>query len=134
MRVPKILIVCLLSGAFLYDLAGAPPEKSAMKAIVIHEFGGPEVLKYEDVSIPEPKDEEMRIKVFAAGVNSFDGVLRSGKYAKAFKTQLPWNPGYDVAGTVEKVGSKVTKFKVGDSVYAFISIRTGGGYAEYAIA
>ena len=48
--------------------------------------------------------------------------------------QLPWIPGYDVAGTVEKVGAKASKFKVGDPVYAFISIPSGGGYAEYAVA
>jgi NADPH:quinone reductase-like Zn-dependent oxidoreductase len=105
-----------------------------MKAIVVHEFGGPEILKLEDVPVPAPKEDEMLIKVFAAGVNSFDGVLRSGKYAKVFKMQLPWIPGYDVAGTVEKVGDKVSKFKVGDPVYAFISIPRGGGYAEYAVA
>ena len=114
--------------------AGAQANKQMMKAIVVHEFGGPEVLKYEDAPRPEPKEDEMLIKVFAAGVNSFDGVLRSGKFAKIFKMQLPWIPGYDVAGTVEKVGGKVSKFKVGDPVYAFISIPTGGGYAEYALA
>ena len=105
-----------------------------MKAIVIHEYGGPEVLKPEDVPVPEPKDDEIVVKVFAAGVNSFDGVLRSGKYAKDFKMQLPWTPGYDIAGTVEKVGGKVSKFKPGDPVYACISIPGGGGYAEYALA
>src|SRR4029077_2335209 len=62
------------------------------------------------------------------------GVLREGKYQKIFKMQLPWIPGYDIAGTVEKVGSKITKFHVGDPVYAFIYIPTGGGYAEYALA
>ena len=105
-----------------------------MKAIVIHEYGGPEVLKLEDVPVPDPKDHEILIRVVAAGVNSFDGSLRSGKYAKVFKMQLPWIPGYDIAGTVEKVGSKVSKFKVGDPVYACISFLTGGGYAEYALA
>ena len=105
-----------------------------MKAIMVRQWGGPEVLKLEDVPIPTPKEDQMLIKVFAAGVNSFDGMLRSGKYAKIFNMQLPWIPGYDVAGTVEKVGGKVTKFKVGDPVYAFISIPTGGGYAEYALA
>lgn len=105
-----------------------------MKAIVIHQFGGPEVLKLEDVPVPTPKDDQMLIKVVAAGVNSFDGVLRAGKYEKIFKMQLPWIPGYDVAGTVEKVGSKITKFHVGDPVYAFIFIPSGGGYAEYALA
>jgi NADPH:quinone reductase-like Zn-dependent oxidoreductase len=91
-------------------------------------------LELEDVLVPTPKEDQMLIKVFAAGVNSFDGMLRSGKYAKIFNMRLPWIPGYDVAGTVEKVGGKVTKFKVGDPVYAFISIPTGGGYAEYALA
>ncbi|MEY2537082.1 MAG: hypothetical protein QOG67_822 [Verrucomicrobiota bacterium] len=123
---------CFLIAALLGTSALARSEE--MKAIVIHEFGGSEVLKLENVPRPEPKDDEMLIKVFAAGVNSFDGILRSGKYAKVFKMQLPWIPGYDIAGTVEKVGGKVGKFKVGDPVYATISIPRGGGYAEYALA
>jgi NADPH:quinone reductase-like Zn-dependent oxidoreductase len=105
-----------------------------MKAIVVHQYGGPEVLKFEDVARPEPKDDEMLIKVAGAGVNSFDGVLRSGAYAKVFKMKLPWIPGYDIAGTVEKIGSKISKSKVGDPVFAHIFIPTGGGYAEYALA
>ena len=113
---------------------GAALSGTTMKAIVIHEYGGPEVLKLEDVPVPDPKDHEILIRVVAAGVNSFDGSLRSGKYAKVFKMQLPWIPGYDIAGTVEKVGSKVSKFKVDDPVYACISFQTGGGYAEYALA
>jgi NADPH:quinone reductase-like Zn-dependent oxidoreductase len=115
--------------------SAALAHSETMKAIVAHEYGGPEVLKYEDVPIPTPKDDEMLVKVFAAGVNSFDGTLRAGKYAKGPKgTQLPWHPGYDIAGVVEKVGSKVTKFKVGDAIYAMINILKGGGYAEYAVA
>src|SRR5215510_6535481 len=90
-----------------------------MKAMVAHQWGGPEALKFEGVPVPAPKENEMLIKVFAAGVNSFDGTLLSGKYAKAFGTQLPWIPGYDVAGTVEKVGAGVKKFKAADRVYAF---------------
>jgi NADPH:quinone reductase-like Zn-dependent oxidoreductase len=105
-----------------------------MKAIVAHQWGGPEVLKVEEAPFPQPKENEILIKSVAAGVNSFDGTLLSGKYAKVFGTQLPWIPGYDVAGTVERVGSNVKKFKAGDSVYAFISIPNGGGYAEYALA
>jgi len=106
-----------------------------MKAIVAHEYGGPEVLKLEDVPIPTPKEDELLVKVNAAGVNSFDGALRSGQFAKRPNgTQLPWHPGYDIAGVIEKVGEKVTKFKVGDAVYAFITILKGGGYAEYAVA
>ena len=106
-----------------------------MKAIVAQQYGGPEVLKLEDVPMPTPKEDEMLVKVFAAGVNSFDGTLRSGKYAKRPNgTQLPWHPGYDIAGVVERVGGKVTKFKMGDAVYAMINILKGGGYAEYAVA
>jgi len=113
----------------------AAANSQTMKAIVAHEYGGPDVLKLEDAPVPTPKDDEMLVKVFAAGVNSFDGTLRSGKYAKGPKgTQLPWHPGYDIAGTVEKVGSKITKFKTGDAVYAMIDILKGGGYAEYALA
>jgi NADPH:quinone reductase-like Zn-dependent oxidoreductase len=118
--------------AFL--VVGSTLHSATMKAIVAHEYGGPEVLKYEDAPRPEPKDDEMLVKVVAAGVNSFDGVMRSGKYAKPNGTQLPWHPGYDIAGVVERIGGKVTKFKVGDAVYAFISILKGGGYAEYAVA
>src|ERR1700719_226563 len=114
--------------------AVAVANSETMNAIVAHEYGGPEVLKLEKVPIPTPKEDEMLVKVFAAGVNSFDGTLRSGKYAKPNGTQLPWHPGYDIAGIVEKVGGKVTKFKVGDPVYAMINILKGGGYAEYALA
>lgn len=115
--------------------ATAIANSQTMKTIVAHEYGGPEVLKLEDVPVPIPKEDEMLVKVFAAGVNSFDGTLRSGKYAKGAKgTQLPWHPGYDISGVVEKVGSKVTKFKVGDPVYAMINIIKGGGYAEYVVA
>jgi NADPH:quinone reductase-like Zn-dependent oxidoreductase len=116
-------------------IAAAQTNPAMMKAIVAHEYGGPEVLKYEDVPRPEPKDDEILVKVFAAGVNSFDGNLLAGNWAKPPSgTQLPWHPGYDIAGVVEKVGSKVTKFKVGDAIYAFITILKGGGYAEYAVA
>jgi len=124
--------IILISAGLLAVTTFARSE--TMKAIVAQEYGGPEVLKLEDVPVPTPKEDEMLVKVFAAGVNSFDGTLRSGKYAKPNGTQLPWHPGYDIAGVVEKVGDKVTKFKVGDAIYAMISILKGGGYAEYALA
>lgn len=123
-----------LLAAFVAAANDAQSPGPTMKAIVAHQWGGPEVLKVEEMPVPQPKDKEILIKSFAAGVNSFDGTLLTGKYAKAFGTQLPWIPGYDVAGTVEKVGANVKKFKAGDPVYAFISIPNGGGYAEYALA
>src|SRR5499425_3373050 len=126
--------LAVLFAALIAAAIDAQSPGTTMKAIVAHQWGGPEVLKVEDVSLPQPKENEILIKSFAAGVNSFDGTLLSGKYAKVFRTQLPWIPGYDVAGTVEKVGVNVKKFKAGDPVYAFISISNGGGYAEYTLA
>src|ERR1044072_2638631 len=122
----------VLVAALITLAASAQSPGPTMKAMVAYQWGGPETLKLEDVPVPQPKEEQILIKSFAAGVNSFDGSLLSGKYAKAFGTQLPWIPGYDVAGTVEKVGADVKKFKRGDPIYAFISIPNGGGYAEYA--
>src|SRR5712664_1345423 len=108
--------------------------KSTMKAIVVHEFGGPEVLKYENVPKPEPKENEMLVRVIAAGVNPVDGLVRSGKYAKFFNITLPLVSGYDIAGVVEKTGAKIDKLKRGEAVYAYIALNKGGGYAEYAVA
>jgi NADPH:quinone reductase-like Zn-dependent oxidoreductase len=105
-----------------------------MKAIVVHEYGGPEVLKYEDVPRPEPKEDQILVRVIAAGVNPVDDASRSEKYAKFFGITLPFIPGYDIAGVVEKTGAKITKFKPGDSVYAYLSLKDGGAYAEYAVA
>jgi NADPH:quinone reductase-like Zn-dependent oxidoreductase len=104
-----------------------------MKAIVIHEYGGPEVLKHEDVPLPEPKEDQILVRVVAAGVNPVDALIRSGKYAKFFGTKLPLIPGYDIAGIVQKTGAKITKFKTGDPIYAYIGLEEGGGYAEYAV-
>ena len=89
-----------------------------MKAIVAHEYGGPEVLKYEDVPVPEPKENEILMRVIASGVNPADPLILNGKYAKEFGTHLPLILGYDMAGVVVKTGAKVTKLKVGDPVYA----------------
>src|SRR5437667_2306841 len=110
----------------------AQSEKPAMKAVVVNEYGGPEVLKYEEVPRPEPKDNEVLVRMIAAGVNPVDALIRSGKYAKFFGTTLPLIPGYDIAGVVEKTGAKITKLKVGDPIYAYVM--WGGGYAGYAVA
>jgi NADPH:quinone reductase-like Zn-dependent oxidoreductase len=118
--------------AILPLMARAQSTKPMMKAIVVHEYGGPEVLKYEDVPRPEPKENEALVRVIAAGVNPVDALIRSGKYAKFFGTTLPLIPGYDIAGIVEKTGAKITKLKAGDSIYAYVL--WGGGYAEYVVA
>jgi len=105
--------------------------KPTMKAVVIHEYGGPEVLKYENIPRPEPKDDQLLTRVIAAGVNPVDGMIRSGMFNgnRAFPIIL----GGDVAGVVEKVGSKITKFKVGDPVFAYVGLDNSGGYAQYAL-
>ncbi|MEP7014820.1 MAG: NADP-dependent oxidoreductase [Verrucomicrobiota bacterium] len=105
-----------------------------MKAAVLHEHGGPEVLKYEDAPRPEPKDDEVLVRVIAAGVNPVDSYIRQGMRSKSGADEGPMIIGYDIAGVVEKAGANVKAFKVGDAVYAYLAIKRGGGYAEFAIA
>ena len=100
-----------------------------MKAVVAHEYGAPEVLKFEEVPRPEPKEDEVLVRVIASGVNPADPLTLSGKYAREFGTHLPLIPGYDIAGIVEKTGAKVTNLKAGDAVYGYPTF--GGGWAEY---
>ncbi len=101
-----------------------------MKAIVVREFGDPEVMKLEDAPRPEPGPGQVLIRIKAAGVNPVDAYRRSGSYARG--SALPYTPGTDGAGIVESVGSDVTRVKKGDRVYAAGSV--SGTYAEYAIA
>jgi NADPH:quinone reductase-like Zn-dependent oxidoreductase len=115
----------LLVAAFPLTAAAQP---ATMKAIVLHQSGGPEVLKYEDAPRPHPKDDEILIRVMAAGVNPVDVFIREGR-----GNQFPLIPGMDVAGVVEQAGNKVTKFKRGDAVYAYLSFEEQGGYAEFAV-
>src|SRR6202035_4250557 len=101
-----------------------------MKAIRGDEFGGPEVLKFEEVPTPKPEAGQVLVKVHAAGVNPYDTYMRTGTYA--IKPPLPYTPGSDAAGVVEAVGSGVTKVKPGDRVYTAKTIT--GAYAEYTLA
>jgi NADPH:quinone reductase len=101
-----------------------------MNAIVVHEFGGPEVLKLEDVPVPRPGPGQVLVRIHAAGVNPYDTYMRSGTYA--VKPPLPYTPGSDGAGDVEAVGAGVIKFKPGDRVYTAKTV--SGAYAEYALA
>ena len=89
------------------------------------------VARFEDAPVPAPKENEALVKVIAAGVNPADALAVSGKYAKEWGTQLPLIPGYDIAGTVAKVGAAVTKLKPGDAVYGYPLM--GGGWAEYCV-
>ncbi|MHB8503839.1 MAG: NADPH:quinone reductase, partial [Candidatus Acidiferrales bacterium] len=100
-----------------------------MKAIVVHEFGGPEVLKFEEVPTPKPAAGQVLVRVHGVGVNPYDTYMRNGTYA--VKPPLPYTPGSDGAGVIEAVGSGITKVKPGDRVYMAKTVT--GAYAEYAI-
>src|ERR1700757_1640868 len=101
-----------------------------MKAIQVHQFGGPESLELHEISTPKPGPGQVLVRVHAAGVNPYDTYMRSGTYA--VKPQLPYTPGSDAAGTVEAVGDGVKKVKAGDRVYTAKTL--SGAYAEYALA
>lgn len=98
-----------------------------MKAVVIKEFGGPEVLEVEQRMIPSISEEEVLIKVKAAGINRPDIFQRQGKYP-APSHVIQDIPGLEVAGTIEAIGSQVSGFEIGARVMALVA---GGGYAEY---
>jgi len=123
-----VFLASIISSSF----SSAVDLPKTMKAIVAHEYGRPEVLKYEDVPVPEPKDNEILVRVIASGVNPADPLILGGKYAKEFGTHLPLILGYEIAGVVVKTGAKIMKLKVGDPVYAYLL--WGGGWAEYCIS
>lgn len=100
-----------------------------MKAIVVHEFGGPEVMKLEEVAKPSPGPGQLLIRIGAAGVNPADAYMRSGNYAR--KPALPFTPGIDGAGTLEAIGSGVVRWKPGARIYLSGSVT--GTYAEFAL-
>lgn len=100
-----------------------------MKAIRVYQFGGPEVLQYEDVPDLEPGAQQVLVHLTAIGVNPVDTYLRSGNYP--VKPQLPYTPGSDAAGVVHQVGETVTKVKAGERVY--VAGTLSGAYAEYAL-
>jgi NADPH:quinone reductase len=101
-----------------------------MKAIQVHEFGGPEVLKLEEIPTPKPGTGQVLVRIHAVGVNPYDTYMRAGTYA--IKPALPYTPGSDGAGVIEAVGTGVTKVKPGDRVYLAKTLT--GAYAEYALA
>lgn len=105
---------------------------SLMKAIRFHQYGGFEVLYYEDVPRPEPQAGEVLIRVQAASVNPLDLALREGWLAGMIPLQLPAIAGVDGAGSIIALGEGVTDFSVGQDIYGFMSSYSGA-YAEYAV-
>jgi NADPH:quinone reductase len=101
-----------------------------MKAIRVHEFGGPSVLKLEESPDPKPGPGEVLVRVRAAGINPVDAYMHTGTYAR--KPPLPYTPGQDGAGEIEAVGADVTGFKAGDRVYIAGVGSTAAGVGTYA--
>src|SRR5215475_9740888 len=101
-----------------------------MKAIRVREFGGPEVLKVEEVPTPKPGTGQVLVRVKAAGVNPYDTYMRNGTYA--IRPDLPYTPGGDAGGVISAIGKDVTEHKVGDRVFVgtALSFDLTGCYAE----
>jgi NADPH:quinone reductase-like Zn-dependent oxidoreductase len=110
------------------DKGSGENDGGAMKAIRIHSFGGPDVLKIEDVPVPRPGAREIRIRVIAAGVNPLDWAIRQGY----LNLTLPMTMGVDVSGIVDAIGEKETAFEIGDKVYAKVTAGQGG-YVEFTV-
>ncbi len=100
-----------------------------MKAVRIHEFGGADTLRVDEVEKPQAGAGEVLVKTVIAGINYADTMFRSGTYL--FKPPLPFTPGFEVAGTIEALGAGVAGLQIGQRVIASLQ---GGGYAEYALA
>jgi NADPH:quinone reductase-like Zn-dependent oxidoreductase len=118
---------------------GAIPEKDSsakyqtMKAIRIHNYGGPEVLQYEDAPRPKPQAGEVLIRVHAAGVNPIDWKVREGHMKDFWPHKLPLILGWDLSGVVEEVGPRISQFKKGDEVYSLPDPTRNGAYADYIV-
>ncbi len=105
------------------------PQEEIVKAIRVHQFGGPEVLKLEEVPDPQPGPGQLVVRVHAAGVNPVEAYIRTGTYAS--KPNLPYTPGNEAGGVVVSVGADVKSVKTGDRVY--VTASKTGTYAELAL-
>jgi NADPH:quinone reductase-like Zn-dependent oxidoreductase len=105
-----------------------------MKAVRFHEYGAPDVLRYEEVQQPAPGDGEVRIHVAATTFNGVDANIRGGYMQGPIPVALPHTPGIDVAGTVEAIGKSVENVHVGDQVIGFLPMAADGAAAEYVLS
>src|SRR5260370_39659155 len=108
-------------------------KKGTMKAIRIHNYGGPEVLHYEEAPRPKPEAGEVLDRVHAAGVNPIDWKVREGHMKDFWPHKFPLILGWDLSGVVEKLGRGVSRFKIGDEVYSQPDPTRNGGYADYIV-
>jgi NADPH:quinone reductase-like Zn-dependent oxidoreductase len=105
-----------------------------MKVVRFHEFGGPEVLRYEDVDRPRPAAAQVLIRVAATSFNPVDAAIRSGFLQQVFPVALPHTPGIDVAGTLAEIGEGVAGWSVGEAVVGFLPMSEDGASAEFVLA
>lgn len=105
-----------------------------MKAVRFHEYGDPDVLRYEDVEEPVPGAGAVRIRVAATSFNPVDDGIRGGYLQGPFPLTLPHTPGIDVSGTVDALGEGVSSLEVGANVVGFLPMVADGAAAEYVIA
>lgn len=105
-----------------------------MKAVRFHEYGGPEVLRYEDVDRPHPATGQVLLRVAATSFNPVDVAIRAGYLQQVFPVTLPHTPGIDGAGTVAELGEGVAEWSVGDSVVGFLPMADDGASAEFVLA
>lgn len=105
-----------------------------MKAVRFHEYGGPEVLRYEDVDRPRPAAAQVLIRVAATSFNPVDAAIRSGFLQQVFPVALPHTPGIDVAGTLAEIGEGVAGWSVGEAIVGFLPMTEDGASAEFVLA
>ncbi|WP_181397224.1 NADP-dependent oxidoreductase [Cryobacterium arcticum] len=103
-----------------------------MKAVRFHEFGSPEVLRFEDADQPSAAEGQVLVRVSGSAFNPADSGIRSGTLP--FPVSLPHVPGYDVSGTIAALGEGVSAFQVGDAVVGFLPMGADGSAAEYVVA
>ena len=102
-----------------------------MKAVRIHEYGGRDVLRYEDCPLPAITDDEVLIRVIATAINPVDWKIREGYLQEMIPYEFPLTLGWDLSGIVEETGKNVKSFTIGDAVYSRPEITRNGAYAEY---
>ena len=101
----------------------------SMSAVQITNYGGPERLKIVELPIPEPRDNQILVQIYAAGINPYEWKMREGYYKQFNPVTFPIIPGFEISGVIHSVGSKVTRFLPGQEVYGYVS----GSYAEYSL-
>lgn len=131
---PNAAIRALWSGIAAALNGGRDPHgSSTMRAIAIDRYGDADELRLRETPDPRPADEEILIRVRAAGVNPLDWKLRQGQLRLVLRLRLPYVPGSDISGEVVSTGALAKGFGAGDKIVAYSDPRRGGGYAELAV-